>query len=278
MATSGGQSRQAVLTRAAQCADDGRIGEAERILKDALSDHPDDALLWFRLGNLYLELENFTRAIDAYHRALDADPDNPVVLNDLGYALDRTGDFNSAGDAYARAAASARPFPLALYNHALRLIDSNALDAAEAALCKALDAEPGLAPALLALGEISEKRGETEKASDYYRRALAYEPSNPDALLKTAYLEMNRCRFDAAVAGFEAFMKLAPANEHVRLSLAACLQEVGRTDEALDIYRQLLAEDRARYYSVIKNLMSSGRGVIWLRANELRSMLLPDEA
>ena len=132
-------------------------------------------------------------------------------------------------------------------------------------------------PAVLALGEICESRNESERALVYYRRALAGDSSNADTLLKIAYLEMNRCRFDAAVTGFRAYVKQAPANEQVLLSLGACLQELGHTDEALEIYRELLAKDRSRYYSVIKNMMSSGRGVIWLRARELRKVLLPEE-
>ena len=272
------ESRDDLLARAAKCAADGQIEEAERILDKALSIHSGDSLIRYRLGSLYLRMENFPDAVSAFHSALKFDPENPVILNELGYALDLSGDTNGAGDAYARAAACPRPFPPALYNHALRLMQANAPDAAEAILEKALAAEPDYVPAMLALGEVLEKRGEIDAASAHYERALSTEPSNVDALLKTAYLEMNRCRFESAAASFEAYLNTAGANESVLFSFGICLQELGRTDDALDIYRKLLAEDPSRYYAVVKNLLSSGRGVIWLQASELRNLLLPKDA
>lgn len=60
-----GEAREAALARAAQCAAEGRTGEAEGILKAVLAKDPGDALLWFRLGSLYLDVEKFMDAIDA---------------------------------------------------------------------------------------------------------------------------------------------------------------------------------------------------------------------
>ncbi len=278
MSTSQNDSRDDLLARAAKCAADGQLDEAERILNNALSIQPGDALIRYRLGSLYLRMENFSDAISTFHSALKLDPENPVILNELGFALDLSGDVNGAGDAYARAAACPKPFPPALYNHALRLMNSNASDTAEAVLEKALAAEPDYVPAMLALGEVFETRGEFETASVYYQRALSIEPFNADALLKTAYLEMSLCRFDSAAASFEAYLDGAGANVSALFSLGVCLQELGRTDDALDIYRRLLAEDPSHYYAVVKNLLSSGRGVIWLQASKLRNILRPQDA
>lgn len=243
-------TREAALARAAQRTAEGRTSEAEKILRQALSNYPDDSLLWFRLGSLYLHTDKFADAAGAFRRALKSDPENPLVLNDLGYALERAGDPEDAGDAYGRA---------------LAVVD------------RALEEQPDMMPGVLALGEISENRGQTERALEYYRRALACEPSNAEALLRSAYLEMNRCRFDAAVTNFRTYVRKAPSDEQALMSLGVCLQETGRTGEALKIYRRLLAEDRSRYYAVVKNLISSARGVIWLRADELKRKLLPDD-
>ncbi|MGM0600217.1 MAG: hypothetical protein ACQETH_10425 [Candidatus Rifleibacteriota bacterium] len=61
--------------------------QAVRCASEAASLQENDAFLWQHLGELNLSYQNFKNAIPAYKKALELEPENPVVLNNLAYAF-----------------------------------------------------------------------------------------------------------------------------------------------------------------------------------------------
>ena len=59
-----------------------------------------------------------------------------------------------------------------------------------------------------------------------------------------------------------------------RLNLGFCLQEIGASEAALEVYRQALRRDRSLYPLVLKTMTTAARGQYWLRPSELRARLL----
>lgn len=263
-----------LFDRVARHVGEGRTGDAEQLLKQAMNDTPTDPRLGYRLGCLYLHCQRTADAIDAFQSALRIQPGNPVILNELGYAMDQAGNAAGAEEAYALAAKAEPPYPLARYNHALRLIRDDALDAAQSLLESTVKQQPDFVPGLVALGKVLETRGDISGATQHYQRALSHEPTNDDALLGAGYAEMTQCLFESAVGKFEAYLVNHPADVNARLQLGCCLQELGHTDRALEVYRSILSQDSSHYYAVVKNLLSASRGVLWLKSDELRKKLL----
>lgn len=64
----------------------GRFREAEWLLQQ-LGSETEDALVWNQLGTIYLRLKEFERAVNAYQRAIELAPLNPLFYNSLGQAL-----------------------------------------------------------------------------------------------------------------------------------------------------------------------------------------------
>jgi Flp pilus assembly protein TadD len=87
----------------------GKWNKAERVLSRAAQLHPDNVLIWINLGAAHLgrlELsgpQQQERAIRAYERALELDPQAPNVHYHLGLIYKDRGDLERASAAFQQA-------------------------------------------------------------------------------------------------------------------------------------------------------------------------------
>jgi len=68
-----------------------------------VGENPNDLQSWIQLGNLYFDTGNSDKAIPAYVKALELDPENPNVQTDLGIMYRRTGEIALAIKAFNKA-------------------------------------------------------------------------------------------------------------------------------------------------------------------------------
>lgn len=77
------------------------LGETTRALHDALRDSKlrcDHAPTWYLLGNIFLRIENYVEARDAYARAIDLGDRSAIVYAGRGYAYYGLNTLNKALD------------------------------------------------------------------------------------------------------------------------------------------------------------------------------------
>jgi superkiller protein 3 len=262
------------LERARRLAADGDVDGAARVLTDHVEARPDDAFARFQLANLVLAQGDAAGAIEQFERALALEPDNAVVYNDLGTALEKLHRDEEAAEAYARGARSNPPYPPAQYN--LALLHGRRGEWREAAelLRAAVDRTPGFRAARLELGRVLRRLGREDGARACFDALLASDAGDLEARLAIAGADMDQCRFAEAAEHLQHCLTLAPDDGNAVLALGSCLQELGRVDEAIAHYRGLLARDRSRYYEVVKKLTSASTGRFWVNAAALRRALL----
>lgn len=84
------QTRHADVAReqveAAKAYADGDIHRAASLYEDLVATLPDDADLWYRLGNARFRLQDVDDAVTAYSRAAQIDPHHAKALYNLGVA------------------------------------------------------------------------------------------------------------------------------------------------------------------------------------------------
>ena len=88
-----GKDQEVSVERAAQ------IFEAEK----RTSETSDDVMAWIDLGNLYFDAGNHEKAITAYKKALELNPNNANVMNDLAVMYRRTGQPKKAIETFDKA-------------------------------------------------------------------------------------------------------------------------------------------------------------------------------
>jgi class 3 adenylate cyclase/TolB-like protein/Flp pilus assembly protein TadD len=217
-------------------------GRAERNPNPDSTDLSLQGLAWFNKG---LTPENLAKAREYYRRALDVDPGNLTVLEDMASvdatiagsyaAVDRTAKLASAEAALTKVL-SARPDDA--WAHAvLGGVEVNTNRGAEgiAELERALALNPNLASAQAGLGFAKLVNGRAEETEAHVKEALRLSPRDPLAFQWVGYTAAAKLFSGAdeeAVALYRQSIELYRSYPISHLYLAAALQLLGRSDEA----------------------------------------------
>ncbi len=179
-------------------------GMLERLTEVAPDSHRVDQLE----AEFHMDRTEFSKAIDAYGRALRKQPRLPGLRYALGQAHRRMGSFEEAA----------------------RWLEDE------------LDRNPHHALARYGLGSLLLDRGRPAEALPHLMRAAAADPESSEVRfdLGRAYLETRD--YAAAAREFEGYARSGEGNDRVHFLLASAYRGLGRTDDArreLEIYRDL---------------------------------------
>lgn len=179
---------RAWLDEARQSHRAGKLDEAERLYRRAVTAAPDDAGGWNDLGCLLLEQSRTVEAEQAFRAALRADVSLAAAHQNLGSLFSGRGEPAIAATHYARAVEldPAREESRALlaeshFAAGVALQKAGEGDRAAAHYDAALRARPGHAEANLNRGVLLEERGEAQAAVAAYRSAIACDPQLVEA-------------------------------------------------------------------------------------------------
>jgi Flp pilus assembly protein TadD len=117
----------------------GRLPEAERLLRELVSEAPGDPDYQLALGTLLAARGDLGSARATFARVLAISPRHPAALYNLGRAELRAGDLNGAEDAFRRLDAVSPQAPYAPYGLALVHARRHETEPACAELLRALD-------------------------------------------------------------------------------------------------------------------------------------------
>ena len=189
-------------------------------LKDILEIDDLSATSHFILGNVYVDLYQYDKAIPEYEYSLelylkwDAKPRWIYSFTYLGEAYHKTGDYKKEKKLYARAEQNFRDDPALLFNQAvLALSEGNNTDADKfIEKYRSIGKEKLWSETRIAIGiaNIFSNANISEKAEEYYRLAFSLEPENPNTLNNLAWFLIDKDRNISE--GLELFEKARQLN------------------------------------------------------------------
>lgn len=171
---------------------------ALRELRALQARKPDSAPAYALMGDVYLLRQQLPEAEAAYQKALQVEPNNPVVETQLG----------------------------ALY------LKSGQLEKAREALARAVQIEPRNPAAYLDLGLALQQMGNVPEAIAAYQKAVELRPDLLPAQFNLGQLAMSARRYDDAIAAFQQAARLRPQDPSIQIWLANAYQAKGMTKEA----------------------------------------------
>jgi len=154
---------------------------------------------------------------------------------------------DTAADAEFEAGAKRKPTAKTMYALA-KILATQGRDAeAEVVLNRAIAADPRFLPAYCAMAELQMRQRHIEKAIQVITDGLKQSPSEPILINDLGMCQLVNGDPGAALTAFICASGLAPDDHRYRSNMATALGLLGRYDEAMDLYLEVLSPADAHY-------------------------------
>jgi len=220
----------------------GRLLEARTQITLASATMPTEARL--ALADLSIATGDWAGAARELDSVTASDPRNADAWIATGMLLRRLGKDDEALQAFGKALAAEPEQPVALLSQAIVYLTRDDLDAAKPFLDKAGKIAP-LKPMLeFANGLLALKEKRNEDARAALQRLLEAVPTYRPALLLAGALNYATERYDLAENSYAAYLRSDSNNAYARKMLAATLIAKGRSDAALEVIGPAISQTR----------------------------------
>lgn len=193
------------------------------------------------LGLGYLRQGRLDQALEKLQRALELNSNDPASNHYIAEVYKQMGETKSAEKYYDKAAELDPRNPMLLNNYGAFLCEQSRFSDAEKYFLRAANVPryqtPELAYENLAL--CAQRMNNSDRADEYFRKALALNPKLPKSLYQLAQLNYDNKEYLKARAFLQRFHGVAAQSEQ-SLKLAIRIEEALGSGAALQEYRQAL--------------------------------------
>lgn len=183
-------------------------------------------------GNVYLDLEQFDKAIDDYNNAIKMDSKYYNSYLNRGIIYRRTGQPEKALADYNTTIRLAPGNFRAYLNRGNIYFDQKQDSLAMADYRKVLEMAPNSSDVYSNMGAIYARGGKFEEALVVFDKAIELKPNFPSAILNKAITLEYMKRFEEALATYDLYLRYKPDNSGVYAQKASIYKNLGRNAEA----------------------------------------------
>jgi len=231
----------------------GDLAMARSHLMEVLQLQPDHADALHSLGNIDAREGRLDDAERLVRKAIAIDPLKAAFLNSLGNLLRARGRFDEAETAYEQAVALRPDLAAAYINLADLLLRRGEHEAAIDRCFQALKADPNYAGAYDTMGRALNNMGRLEEAADAFRRAVIIRPDFAVAYDHMGHVYRAQGKMEEARDAFEHALVIDPENASARYNLGTVLIVQGELDKGIETLEQA-REARPRHTPTLLNL------------------------
>jgi type IV pilus biogenesis/stability protein PilW len=183
-------------------------------------DHPviSEAIHYFNLGVSSYNEREALKAIQAYQKATELNPDYVEAYNNLGIIYQELGDLDKAFEAFQKAVGINPQYEKAYNNLGILLLSKDRFEEAAEAFQKALAINPNNDESLINLGVLFTRIGQLEKGIEAYQKALAINPHRGETHYNIGLLYEEMGKVDLAVDHYQTFIQLSLKTNPVLVS------------------------------------------------------------
>lgn len=251
----------------------GKFQEAEAVYKNLLKEYPanfdvlnllgvlyfqakkyDESILYIteaikikpsvisynNLAQIYAIINDIDKAIWAYQKAIELNPDNAETYNKLGLIFRGENRVNEAIICYKKALAINPDFLNAVFNLANALRLNKNLDEAINYYYKALELKPDFEGVYNNLGAVFNEKNEKEKAVICYKKAIEINPDFLDAYCNLASVLSDLGKVDEGLSFCHKAIEINPDYKEAYIKIGVILYYEKRFEEAENWYRKAI--------------------------------------
>ncbi|MBN1294485.1 MAG: tetratricopeptide repeat protein [Candidatus Latescibacteria bacterium] len=261
-----------------------------------MQEKPENPIDYFELGIRELDSGNIEKAIEAFIKAIEADPGDPRPYNNLGIAYELIGNFDKAREAYEKAieinphnsstlnnlaglslldgqpveavrlyeyAISSDPLYIESYLNITRMfMEINAFKMAEPYVRKILEIDNENIEANNIMGIITSLTDRSEEAINHFQTALKTDANQPAIFsnLGTAFRGIGDEK--RAILSFEKAVELNPYNITALNNLGVLYRETGNIEKAEHLFCHsidIFPENPFPYYNLAELYITTGQ-------------------
>ncbi len=236
--------------------DAGDHPAAEAIWRQVIRLDPSNVVAHYNLGEALQAQGNLEEAITALEQAIDLDPQDAIVVDNLRRALHnlRTALFDQGTLDASLSAIDFNPQDGTAYNNlGMALSAQGNLEEAIVAYRRAIDLNPQDATAYNNLGMALSAQRQFEEAIAVYRRAIDLAPQNAATYNNLGNALSEQRKFEEAIAVYRRAIDLAPDLADTHNNLGNALRAQGNLAEAIAAYRRAIdlnAEDAVAHHNL----------------------------
>jgi tetratricopeptide (TPR) repeat protein len=233
-------SIEQAMVLATQHQSQGRLPEAERVLRQILRVQPQHAYALHLLGVIAHQAGKPALAIDLINEAIKYNGDIALFHSNLGEMYRQAGRLDDALRHGERAVALDPRTVAAHGNLGIACYDRKDYNRAEACQRQALSLDPQFAPALNNMGSICRARKKPDEAMDWYRKAIAANPQHVESLSNLGAVLLEEERADEAVEPLQQALRISPNHAEALCNLGMVRNAQDQHDAALPLFRKAL--------------------------------------
>lgn len=231
----------------------GRLGDAEKVLRQILQLDPKHAHALHLLGVVAYQAGQAILALDLVRQAIAEQPDNALFESNLAEMLRQQGRIQDAITHGERAVALDPMMASAHSNLGVALFDDHQYDAAESAHKQALAINASLLQSLNNLGSIERARKNLSKAIEWYRKALSINPEFLESSTNLGAVLVETDRSEEAIDPLVKVLNTFPNSPEALCNLGLAYYKLNDSEKAMGLLKRSL-EQRPNYLEAMIGL------------------------
>tara|TARA_B100000029_G_scaffold178565_1_gene175944 strand:- start:2394 stop:4160 length:1767 start_codon:yes stop_codon:yes gene_type:complete len=224
------------------------------------TNHFDSILL---LSNIFAVNRDFAKAKEFLYRALEIQPKNLTVINNLGTTYKELGDFEKSRNYYEKVLAIDPNHVNAHFNMGILFYKLKDLKKAKEYFQKTTLMQGNYAFAFFSLGNVETDLKEYENAIRSFQKAIEINPKLPGPHNNLGLVFRTLNDFENAISCYKKVIEIKPNHAGALHNLAQTYKEMGKFDKAIESHEEAIKHEpnnTSHYYylsELKKNILDS---------------------
>jgi len=228
------------LTRAARLLEEKDPDGAFAILDRLTREEPELADAWSLLGNVDLKLSRQPQALAAFRRALALKPDNNFLMLNIVKTLVVMGQVEQGASENLRFLKTFPDDPALLEQLGYIRLMQHQPDEAVRVLNRAVRLDPNAAQSFNLIAEAQIMKGDHAAAAETLRRGIEANPRTRNSHYLLAQVQETLHNTDVAINLYRQELEIDASHFQAAVNLANLLKQAGKADEAARYYRMAI--------------------------------------